>query len=76
MKSLLEYIIKGIVDKSDFEIEESSDTDHVSFNIKANQDSIGMIIGKDGKTIRAIRNIMKVKSTLKDIPVSVTVTES
>lgn len=75
MKDLLEFIISGIIESTNIEIEESSEDERTIFDIKAGPDDIGMIIGKNGKTIRAIRNLMKVRATLEKTPISVTVSE-
>ena len=75
MKKLLEYIIKGITEAEDFTIEETSEGDHKHFEVKAKPEYMGLIIGKGGKTIRAIRNLIKVKATLGKTPVSISVTE-
>lgn len=65
MQDLLEYIIKGITGSDDFEIEEIEDNGRITFNVYADPEIIGLIIGKDGKTIKSIRNIIKVPSTLE-----------
>ena len=76
MKDLLEFIIEGITGASDFNIEEEGDENHVSFIIKAKKDNIGLIIGKNGKTIRAIRTLLRVRATLDKKAVSLSVSEA
>jgi len=75
MKKLLSYLVKGITGSDDFVIEETGDDDRVTFNVKADKDIVGFIIGKNGKTIRTIRNILRVKAALEKKGVYVTVTE-
>lgn len=76
MKDLLEFIIEGITGASDFDIEEEGGENHVSFIIKAKKDNIGLIIGKNGKTIRAIRTLLRVRATLDKKAVSLSVSEA
>lgn len=62
MKDLLQYLLEHIVDHpEDISIEEQvlGETS-VQFIIRANQEDIGKIIGKEGKIIHALRNIVKV----------------
>jgi predicted RNA-binding protein YlqC (UPF0109 family) len=75
MKELIEYLVKGITGSSEFSVEEISDQGHTEFVIKANPSLIGLIIGKKGRTIRSIRNLVKVRATLEKKAVSVSVTE-
>lgn len=63
MKDTLEYIIKALVESpDDVNIEEHEEDDMTVFTITVAKDEIGKIIGKEGKVIRSIRNIMKIKA--------------
>ncbi|MBI4153449.1 KH domain-containing protein [Candidatus Woesebacteria bacterium] len=73
MKDLLTFILTGITEKDNFEIAEESEGERSHFLIKAPEDSIGIIIGKEGKTIKAIRSLLKVRATLEKKGVSVSV---
>lgn len=59
MKELLEYIVKNLVTKPDeVKIEEESSTDTINLNLTVAPEDMGMVIGKSGQTIRAIRRIL------------------
>lgn len=62
MKEFLEYVLKLIVDNpKDLNIEENVTGDTaVNFIIHAKSEDIGKIIGKEGKIIQALRNLLKV----------------
>jgi len=76
MKKLLSYILDNLIGKDNFKIEEnSSDEGHVNFEVKVNQELIGLIIGKEGKTIKSIRSLLKVKAILEKKAVTINVTE-
>lgn len=66
MKELLNFIIRNILgEKSKFEIIEEDESSIVKLTIKTAEDEGGMIIGKQGKVIKAIRNILRIKATLE-----------
>jgi len=75
MRPLLEFLVKGIAATDDFEIEESESDGRIEYVIRANPDYVGKIIGKGGKTIKAIRNLLKVRATLEKKAVGLTVIE-
>lgn len=66
MKELLEFIIKNILAKgSKFEVTETDDGSIVTLTVKTKDEDGGLIIGKQGKIIKAIRNILRIKATLE-----------
>ena len=69
MKDLLKYITERIVNNpKDIEIQEvQMDGGGVNLSLKVNPDDMGLIIGKNGSTIRAIRNLLKVKAIKDDV---------
>lgn len=75
MNGLLEFIVKEITGAKDISIEESSEDNRISLTILAKPENIGIIIGKGGSTIRAIRNILRVRGTLEKKAVFVEVSE-
>ena len=75
MKELLTFILKEMLGNEDFKIEESEDDGRIDFEIKTKKENIGLIIGKNGRIIKAIRNILKVRGTLEKKLVYLRVTE-
>jgi len=75
MKDLLEYIVTGVVGKKNFKIEEKEEADRSDFEVKVDPSFFGLVIGKGGKTIRAIRNLLKVRATIEKKGVNISVTE-
>lgn len=66
MRDLLEYILRNILGKdSKFEILEEDDNSIVKLTVKTADDEGGLIIGKQGKVIKAIRNVLRIKATLE-----------
>lgn len=65
MKELLLFILENITGSKSLEIKLAEDGDHLTFEIVSPKEFIGLIIGKQGKTVKAIRNILKIKATLE-----------
>ena len=75
MKELLEYILQGILGEGGFYVTEEVDGNFVRLLIKVEPENAGMVIGKGGATIKAIRSILRVKATLEKKGVSVNLAE-
>ena len=75
MNDLINFIIKGITGVKDIKITEEVENDHTTFNVQAPKEAIGIIIGKGGRTIKAIRNLLKVRATLEKKGVSISIVE-
>jgi predicted RNA-binding protein YlqC (UPF0109 family) len=61
MKDTLHYIITSLVTIPDaVSLEETEEEGTVNFVITVDKEDMGKIIGKEGKVIRSIRNIMKI----------------
>lgn len=61
MKDTLHKILESIVaDTEKLFIEESDDAGVVTLTAHIAKEDIGKVIGKEGKVIRAIRNVMKI----------------
>lgn len=59
MKDLLEYIVKNLVANPDaVKIAEENGEGEVNFLLTVDPSDMGIIIGKSGQTIRAIRKLL------------------
>lgn len=76
MRELLEYVLSGIIEETGYTIEEEVEGDSVNFIVHAGEDVIGLIIGKNGRTVRAIRNLLRVRATLENKVVNLNVVEA
>ncbi|HLD92079.1 MAG TPA: KH domain-containing protein [Patescibacteria group bacterium] len=66
MRELLEFIIGNILGKTaKFEVTEEDNDSVVTLTVKTEEKDGGLIIGKQGKVIKAIRNILRIKATLE-----------
>ena len=63
MRDFIEYIAKHIVDRpEDVRLEETEDEGVTRYKLFVNEAETGKIIGKQGKTAKAIRTLLKVVS--------------
>ena len=63
IKQALEYVIKTIVDKPEsVVINESLEDSKIKMIVKVDDQDIGKIIGKEGRTIKALRTLAAVIS--------------
>ncbi len=66
MKELVEYIAKSIVDAPDaVKVEEVTDEQGITLKLTVADADKGRIIGKQGRTAKAIRMILEKRATLK-----------
>jgi len=76
MEKLIDYILTQIVGTGNFSISQTEVDGVITFLIKANPDNIGLIIGKGGKVIKAIQELVKTRAKLENKMVYVKVEES
>ncbi|MEO0082051.1 MAG: KH domain-containing protein [candidate division WOR-3 bacterium] len=59
MKELIEYIAKALVDHPDqVEVKEIAGEKTLIYELRVGQGDIGKVIGKEGRTAKAIRSII------------------
>ncbi len=76
MKDTLSDIIKLLVDNPAGVSVEESDTDGMTqLTVTVDKADMGKVIGKEGKVIRALRNIMKIKAFRHDKKVAISLAE-
>lgn len=76
MKDILLAIVKALVDNpDDVEISENDDNGFVTLSIKVNSEDMGKVIGKEGKVIRSIRNVMKIPAMKQGKKVQISLAE-
>ena len=76
MKETLQFIVSSIVDNPDaVVIEEQSEEGFTNFIITVAKEDMGKVIGKEGKVIRGIRNIMKIKAMKYDTRIKISLAD-
>lgn len=76
MKDLVEYIIKNLVtNPAAVIISEDSQDGQVNLNLTVAPEDMGIVIGKSGQTIKAIRKILTVRAIADNVRVNLQLTE-
>lgn len=76
MKDLLEYIVANLVTKpEEISIDEQNDGSTVNLTLTVDPSDMGLIIGKNGQTIRAIRKLLTVRAIAENVRVNLQLAE-
>ena len=76
MKDLLEYIVTNLVTNPDaVSIDEQNTGGSVDLILTVDPSDMGIIIGKNGQTIRAIRKILTVRAIAEQVRVNLQLAE-
>lgn len=64
MKNLIEFIAKALVDAPDFvDVQEFGDEEASIIKLKVSKEDLGKVIGKKGRTAKAMRTILAAAAT-------------
>lgn len=71
MKELVEFIVKELVSKPDaVVVEETRQDGGINLILNVDPEDMGLIIGKKGQTIRAIRKLLTVRAMAENVRVN------
>lgn len=73
MKDLLHFLIKNITGSEDFTITENEEEGARTYEVVAESGIVGLIIGKEGKTIKNLRKILSIRATKEHFGVNINV---
>ncbi len=77
MKEILAFILKNILEDSvKIKIEEEDVDGVVVFKTFVPKDKMGMVIGKGGRTINSIKNILKISAAKEEKRIEIELIES
>ncbi len=72
MKEFVEFLLKQFVNNPDaVQITETMDGEFHILNVKVADEDMGMVIGKEGKTINSLRNLVRAKAIKDNVMVRV-----
>ncbi len=77
MKELISFLLANIVTQPDnISIEEEKLPGNVIYHVSVDQADMSRVIGRNGKVIKALRNICKVRAVKEDIRFTLNLIES
>jgi len=63
LRELVDYLARGLVDRpEEVEVEEIAEPDALVFELKVAEEDLGKVIGKQGRTAKALRTILSAAS--------------
>ena len=66
MKNLVEFLVRALVDKPDaVEITLTPQDGGVLYELKVASDDVGKVIGRDGRTVNALRTVLQAAALKK-----------
>jgi predicted RNA-binding protein YlqC (UPF0109 family) len=76
VKELLEYLAKELVDEPDaVEVTETEDERGLLLRLRVDPEDMGKVIGKGGRTARAIRTVVRAAGTRAGVRASVEIVD-
>jgi predicted RNA-binding protein YlqC (UPF0109 family) len=76
VKEVLEYVARALVDEPDaVEVTEIEGDGTVVLKLKVAPDDMGKVIGKRGRTVRAIRSVVRAAGSLQGLSTQVEIVE-
>ena len=77
MKDLVEYLIKSLVIKPEkVKITEEVNNEIINFQVKVDEDDMGMIIGRQGKIIKSIRSLVRARALVEKKKIQLSLDEA
>lgn len=77
MKHFLDYVLRRLVDNpDDVDIREVDGEKTITFQVSLHPDDVGKVIGKNGRTISAIRTVLNAAGSKTDTRVIVEICET
>lgn len=74
MRALLELLIKSFVDQVEaVQVQEYADAGFFRYEVRVAPDDVGRLIGRQGRTIRAVRQLLKAAALREGVQVRVDV---
>lgn len=76
MKELVEYLAKALVDDpAPVEVMQGGTPDDVVFRVKVGRDDLGKVIGKKGRTAKALRTLLAAVAARQNAAVTLEIIE-
>lgn len=76
MKDLIVFILNNIVDHpDDIQVDETTENDRTMVTIHVNPEDMGKVIGKQGRIIRSLRDLVKLIAAKRNIFADVVIAE-
>ena len=76
MRELVEYLARALVDDPEpVEVEADEETDEHVYRLKVGRDDLGKVIGKKGRTAKALRTLLAAVGAKQNLRVTLEIVE-
>lgn len=75
MKDFLTFLVNELTGNKEIDVEEKTEDSLQTYVIRAPKEVMGLLIGKEGRTIKAIRKLAFAKAIIEQIQINVTIEE-
>lgn len=75
MRELVDYLVKQFINEENYEIVVLEDTNSIEYKVFVDKEHIAKVIGRGGRTSRAIRSLLRAASSGADKTYSVYIQE-
>jgi predicted RNA-binding protein YlqC (UPF0109 family) len=76
VKPLVDYLARSLVDDPDpVEVEETLEGDEATYLLKVGKDDLGKVIGKKGRTAKALRTLIAAAGSKQSLKVTLDIAE-
>jgi len=66
MKNLVEFIVKSLVSKPEkVKVTEETEGELIKFQVKVDEEDMGLIIGRQGRIIKSIRTLARTRGLVE-----------
>ena len=77
MRYFLEFVLQRLIDHpDDVDLRQIEEERHLTFQVSVHPDDLGKVIGKNGRTINAIRGMLNAAGSRNDLRVTVELFEN
>lgn len=77
MEDLIKLLVEPLVENPDeIKVEKHQDGNNITFNLIVPQKDIAKVIGKEGRMVKAIKNLLKIRAIKENVFVNLEVTEA
>lgn len=77
MEDLIKLLVEPLVENPDeVKIERVEDGNNITFNVLVPQKDIAKVIGKEGRMVKAIKNLLKIRAIKENVFINLEIKEA
>ncbi len=69
LTDFLNFLLSSLVDSTDYQLSQSEQNGVINYTLQVKPEKAGLIIGREGRTIKAIRRLLQIKASQQKLHV-------